>query len=1041
MRVVKFVSIFILYACYANSIAAQHISDYVSIEPSTRDSNFHFPETHAFQNLITYQDQLTEGGSMPNKGDFTGYVPINGSSTNGYLGINSENYDGGVTMLDINYNSSNKLWNVTRSEIVDFSPVAGTSRNCSGGISPWGTFLTCEEIIETNDSNGDGYGDYGWIVEVDPVTKQVIGKHFAMGQVSHENVVVHSNQRTAYFGSDSNPGYIFKYVANNATDLSAGILYVYSGSKNGSGQWLVVPNTTIAERNSTNSYCSSINATSFAGVEDLEIGPDGKVYVAVKGENTVYRFQDSNPINGTTVSGFEAFAGNASYPIQHDDGITDIFLGYGHDNLAFDDVGNLYVLQDGEEMHIWMIRPNHTQSNPQIELFARAPLGSEPTGMTFSPDYKFMFITIQHPSTSNGSTLQEDVAGDMVPFNKDVTMVIARKEFLGDCPECITCDDGIQNGNETGIDCGGTECVECISISFDKTDVSCFGGNDGSVTANITGGVAPIYFEWDNYTSNETRNNLSAGTYTIFAFDEANNFLSATVAINQPETALLVDYTTTDALQGSSNGSIDVTVTGGDEPYESLWNTGQTTEDLNNLAVGEYSLAVQDANSCIVNLIININEIDCSNMSLALQANSISCYGDVDGSVSSIVFGGIPPINYEWNNNNSTSPYLFGLNTGSYQLTVTDALGCSLMDNAIIEEPEELIASIETFNESIAGESDGSATINVIGGTLPYQFNWSTGENNTSINNLAPGNYSVTVVDANDCEETISFNIAAGEEICNEPINLSVLSIQETGAVIAWDAIDGAQTYTVRFRSIIGSSTWTTFNTNLNTLILSDLDSCLPYEAIISTNCIDNSSFYTQPVSFTTTGCEVPCTAIQGLFTSNETSQSALLAWDIYPGASYHLSYRPIGGTWFNYVTQVPLVILFGLSSCKEYEYFIEVECSNTEMSNASPTVNFNTYGCGQKLETTNLEPTKNSSLLYPNPNYGKFTVEFNSTESSLLTYSIHDIQGKIMYENTFEAMEGINSLLVNNTDLLKGLYFIKIQGSNFKTQQKFQIQ
>lgn len=102
----------------------------------------------------------------------------------------------------------------------------------------------------------------------------------------------------------------------------------------------------------------------------------------------------------------------------------------GNDNLTFDNEGNLYVLQGGGRNHIWMVRPCHTATNPQVELFAVIPAGAEPTGMTFSPDYRFMFLSIQHPSSAN-ATIMTDAAGSPKVFNRESAIVIARKEYLG----------------------------------------------------------------------------------------------------------------------------------------------------------------------------------------------------------------------------------------------------------------------------------------------------------------------------------------------------------------------------------------------------------------------------------------------------------------------------------------------------------------------------------------------------------------------------------------------------------------------------------
>ena len=408
----------------------QNIADFVSVTPNSQTDEFVFPASHRMQKMIESGDPLTAGGSMPGNNDFTGYVPIAGSSVNGYLSINSEAAPGGNTILDIQFDGGSNLWTVIASQAVDFSSVQGTAANCSGTVTPWNTVVSCEEVITTNDSNGDGYWDIGWNVEIDPATKTVLGKRFAMGNFKHENIVVHPNQRTVYQGADSNPGYLYKFVADVAQDLTAGSLYVYSGSKNGSGNWILLNNSTPAECNTTLSQSSSAGATVFNGVEDVEIGPEGQVYFAVKGENRVYRFQDSDPITGTTAT-METYVGNMSYDITHPGGTTSVPWGSGNDNLAFDGQGNLWVNQDGGNDYIWVVNNGHTQASPQVRIFGIAPSGSESTGITFTPDFKYMFLSIQHPSGSNNAN-QLDAAGNTLDFDRSTSLVMALEENLGE---------------------------------------------------------------------------------------------------------------------------------------------------------------------------------------------------------------------------------------------------------------------------------------------------------------------------------------------------------------------------------------------------------------------------------------------------------------------------------------------------------------------------------------------------------------------------------------------------------------------------------
>ncbi|NNC50633.1 MAG: DUF839 domain-containing protein [Flaviramulus sp.] len=431
-------------------LESQNIGDFTSITPATQTEAFVISSSHTFQKIIEVGDALDIGGSLPINPDFTGYVPITGSSTNGYLSINSEAGPGGNTILDINFDSSSNLWEITASEAVDFTDpnIVGTFANCSGTVTSWGTVITSEEFSIPNDTNSDGYYDVGWNIEIDPVTKTVVNnqKLWALGNFKHENVVVHSNDRTVYQGADdtSGFGFLYKFVATTAQDLSKGDLYVYTGPKSGSGSWVMINDSSIpahetpSHRNNTMALANGVGATNFVGIEDVEIGPDGWIYFAVKSapDKRVYRFQDSDPITGTTVTNMETFVGNTDtnpnieYNIFDGNNTTAVAWGSGNDNLAFDNDGNLWVLQDGSTDYIWVVKSGHTQAIPDVEIFGVVPLGAEPTGITFSPDNKFLFMSVQHPDSGNVAN-QIDAAGNTVNFDKGTVLVIARNENLG----------------------------------------------------------------------------------------------------------------------------------------------------------------------------------------------------------------------------------------------------------------------------------------------------------------------------------------------------------------------------------------------------------------------------------------------------------------------------------------------------------------------------------------------------------------------------------------------------------------------------------
>ena len=144
------------------------------------------------------------------------------------------------------------------------------------------------------------------------------------------------------------------------------------------------------------------------------------------------------------------------YGIKTAEGILDEIFSWP-DNLAFDPEGNLWITQDGGNYHVWVCGKNHTWDHPVIKVFANSPYGGEPTGITFTPDGKYMFMSVQHPWGSNNVSVS-DAAGDLVVFNNHISFVVARKEFLG-------------NGNPGGVIPPGV-CLDITAVYNDGGETS-----------------------------------------------------------------------------------------------------------------------------------------------------------------------------------------------------------------------------------------------------------------------------------------------------------------------------------------------------------------------------------------------------------------------------------------------------------------------------------------------------------------------------------------------------------------------------------------
>ncbi|MFQ3576545.1 MAG: alkaline phosphatase PhoX [Cytophagales bacterium] len=438
----KHFTIFVLILSHSFISVSQSIADFKSVKPlSKQPDTLVLPKTHTFQYLIKTDDDLMDGRKLGSTLDFTGYVPIDGSKE-GWLSISSENEVAETAILKIKLDATKGKWEILNSGKVDYySPfvkdaIHTVSRFCSGTVTPWGTVIVAEENDKEGDGNKDGYHDVGWLIELNPYKWQIQTvdpqlrpqKLWAMGRFQHENVVISSDNRTCYMGADSKKfGYVYKYVAKRPFNLAEGDLYVLcSEGKDvnaSNAVWKKVPNNTTDERNNTNKLAEALGATHYAGVEDVEIGPDGLIYFACKYSGRIYRMKDLGE-----KAEVEVFVESQKYDVLAEDGkkySADWHSGEtGSDNLAFDGEGNLWVCNDGGNNAIWVVRKGHTLKKPKIELFAETPKGCEPTGITFSPDFKYLFLSLQNP---NSVGKQKDKFGKESVYDRSHTIVIERK--------------------------------------------------------------------------------------------------------------------------------------------------------------------------------------------------------------------------------------------------------------------------------------------------------------------------------------------------------------------------------------------------------------------------------------------------------------------------------------------------------------------------------------------------------------------------------------------------------------------------------------
>ena len=199
---------------------------------------------------------------------------------------------------------------------------------------------------------------------------------------------------------------------------------------------------------------------------------------------------------------------------------------------------------------------------------------------------------------------------------------------------------------------------------------------------------------------------------------------------------------------GLSDGSISLTPTGGVSPYTYLWSNGTTTASVNNLLSGSYNVTVTDAVGC-TEILNNLAIIEPSILQSSYLVNNITCNGFSDGSISINPTGGVSPYTFLWSSG-ATTASINNLLSGNYNVTVTDAVGCTLvLTNFSIVEPPAITPTVVTFNVSCNGFSDGSVMLNSASNIISYL--WSDGQTTQNAINLIAGIYSYTITDDNGC--------------------------------------------------------------------------------------------------------------------------------------------------------------------------------------------------------------------------------------------------------------------------------------------------
>jgi hypothetical protein len=306
--------------------------------------------------------------------------------------------------------------------------------------------------------------------------------------------------------------------------------------------------------------------------------------------------------------------------------------------------------------------------------------------------------------------------------------------------------------------CTVTASSSCAGFQIDSitvNHVTCYGEDDGYVFAHVSGGALPYSYLWSSSDTLVYIDSLAPGLYYLTVTDANQCNAVSSVTINEPS-LIQVTYTVNDvSCNLVIDGSIDLTVTGGTQPYNYLWHWGATTQDIFALAPGSYTVTITDSNSCAITETIIVNLIP--QIQSNLTVTDATC-GLCNGEALATVSGGAGPYTYQYFDvppvsAKCTATFCDDLCGGNqYLLLITDASGCRDSTFFTVGFQSTLqVDSMVITNPSCIFGNNGAICAIVSGGQQPYLYFWSNNDTAACIDSLPDGIYSVTVTDAGGC--------------------------------------------------------------------------------------------------------------------------------------------------------------------------------------------------------------------------------------------------------------------------------------------------
>ena len=599
--------------------------------------------------------------------------------------------------------------------------------------------------------------------------------------------------------------------------------------------------------------------------------------------------------------------------------------------------------------------------------------------------------------------------------------------------------------------------VDCslLSVSATPTAATCT-QNNGSVVAAGIGGTGPYTYAWSNASTATTISGVAPATYNVVATDAEGCSASATAAVTTSNVPFTLSLTPTAATCTTATGSVAAAASAGVSPYTYAWSNSTTAATLSAVHAGTYSVTVTDSHGCSTTSSSTVNS---NNVAFTVTpTNGTTSCGSNTGTVSVAASAGTFPYTYLWANA-STGSNLTGLGAGSYDVTVTDAHGCTTSAAAAVATPGGPTATDTVTNLSCYNNNSGKIAVTVSGGATPINYLWSNAATTVSLTGIAAATYTLTITDHNNCSFEVSATLSQPTAIFDSVSTTEVTCYGLSNGAAMVTASGGTQPYTYAWLSGpstqpitgVAAGTYKAVITDGNgcvdtaTAVINQPGALLLTGTAVNVSCNGGSNGV---LSVSTVGGTMPYsyawsnsgtdTSITGLSAGNYTAividahqctdtlalsvtQPTALAVTLHPtsassstatdGSDIALGSggtTPLNYAWSNSATGS------NLTGLAPGQYCVTITDGN----------HCTVSGCDSVSYTTGINTISTALIrIYPNPASNQLTIETNSAEGKFL-FTVYSLDGKLVEQQT---IAGEKSTIILN-QLTNGLYTYQLK-------------